>query len=47
MAAWLGAWSLLLVRARRLTRSGSFRAWISRIGGVVLIGLGVRTAATA
>ena len=47
MAAWLGAWSLLLVRARRLTRSGRFRAWISRIGGVVLIGLGVRTAATA
>jgi threonine/homoserine/homoserine lactone efflux protein len=47
MAGWLGAWSLLLARARRLTRSGNFRSWISRIGGVVLIGLGVRTAATA
>ncbi|HEY1640965.1 MAG TPA: hypothetical protein VGG35_09775 [Streptosporangiaceae bacterium] len=47
MAGWLGVWSLMLARARRLTRSRDFRAWISRAGGVVLIGLGVRTAVTA
>jgi threonine/homoserine/homoserine lactone efflux protein len=47
MAAWLGAWSLMLARARRLTRSRDFRAWVGRIGGVVLVGLGIRTAATA
>jgi threonine/homoserine/homoserine lactone efflux protein len=47
MAAWLGAWSLMLSRARRLTRSRDFRAWVSRTGGVVLVGLGIRTAATA
>jgi threonine/homoserine/homoserine lactone efflux protein len=47
MACWLGGWSLMLSRARRLTRSRDFRAWVSRAGGIVLVGLGIRTAATA
>jgi threonine/homoserine/homoserine lactone efflux protein len=47
MSAWLGVWSLMLARARRLTRSRDFRARVNRIGGIVLVGLGIRTAATA
>ncbi len=45
MAAWLTIWSLVVVRGRTLTRSPRTTS-VQRLGGAVLIGLGLRTAAT-
>lgn len=47
MALWLLLWSVVLTRGREITRSRSFKDTVDRIGGAVLVALGVRTAAGA
>jgi threonine/homoserine/homoserine lactone efflux protein len=46
MTLWLTLWSVLLVKGRRWTSSRRFRDTFSRVGGVILIALGIRTAVT-
>lgn len=47
MASWLAIWSLAMSFARRATSSNAFRTWVNRLGGAVLVALGIRTAAAA
>ncbi len=44
MALWLLMWSVVLTRSRRVTGSKLFKDTVDRIGGTVLVYLGVRTA---
>jgi threonine/homoserine/homoserine lactone efflux protein len=44
MTLWLTVWSGMLVKGRRWTSSRRFRDALNRAGGVILIGLGIRTA---
>lgn len=46
MAIWLTVWSFAVRRGRTLTRSARPTMTVQRLGGAVLIGLGVRTAVT-
>lgn len=43
MATWLGLWSIVLRRGRRVTRSDWFTKAVNRVGGAILVALGVRT----
>ncbi|MGA8118089.1 MAG: LysE family translocator [Actinocatenispora sp.] len=47
MATWLGVWGVALSGARRIITMQGLKAWINRVGGAVLVALGVRAAATA
>ena len=46
MATWLGIWSVLLVRSRRVTRTDRFKNAMNRAGGTILIVLGIGTVTT-
>lgn len=46
MALWLSVWTILLLRGRRLVREDRLRTTVNRVGGAILVGLGVRTAVT-
>lgn len=46
MATWLGLWSIILRRGRRLTRSTWFSNLVNRVGGAILVVLGVRSVAS-
>jgi threonine/homoserine/homoserine lactone efflux protein len=45
--AWLGAYATVVVRASGVLQRPRVRQALDRLTGVVLIGLGVRVAATA
>ena len=44
---WLSAYAVMVDRARITLRRNSFRRWMDRVTGVVLVGLGVRLATEA
>ena len=46
MATWLLAWSAVLRSGRTITESDRFARVVNRLGGTILIALGVKTAAT-
>ena len=46
MATWLLAWSAVLRTGRTITESDRFARVVNRLGGTILIALGVKTAAT-
>ena len=46
MSLWLGVWASALARSKRLVKSPRFGTYINRIGGAVLVALGMRTVAT-
>ena len=43
MGVWLGVWSIVLRRGRRLAQSDWFAKTVNRVGGAILVALGVRT----
>ena len=43
MSIWLGLWSLVLRRGRRFAQSDWFAKTVNRVGGAILVALGVRT----
>ncbi|MEV7614969.1 LysE family translocator [Streptomyces sp. NPDC089799] len=45
IALWLLGWGLLVGRAARALRRPGFRALVARVSAVVLVGMGLRTAA--
>jgi threonine/homoserine/homoserine lactone efflux protein len=47
MAGWLIVWTTGINRLKTLARFDEFRSWIDRVGGAILIAIGVRTAVTA
>lgn len=46
MAAWITCWALVLRTGRRVTQSDQFKTLVNRLGGAILVGLGLRTATT-
>lgn len=46
MTVWLTAWSLVLKRSRRAVASDGFAVIVNRLGGAILVALGIRTIAT-
>ncbi|WP_375424419.1 LysE family translocator [uncultured Friedmanniella sp.] len=46
MAVWLTIWSLVLGRSRRVATSGGLAATVDRLGGAILVALGIRTVAS-
>lgn len=46
MALWLGLWSAVLLRGHRISQSHRFTTTVSRLGGAILVALGVRTVTT-
>lgn len=46
MSLWLGGWAGALVRSKRLVNSPRFGTYVNRIGGAMLVALGIRTVAT-
>jgi len=43
MGVWLGSWSVVLRRGRWLAQSDWFAKTVNRVGGAILVALGVRT----
>lgn len=43
MTVWLTVWSLVLKRSRRAVTSDGFAAMANRLGGAILVALGIRT----
>lgn len=46
MAVWLTVWTAVLRRARRAARSDRLTTTVNRVGGAILIALGIRTGRT-
>lgn len=46
MAVWLTVWTAVLRRGRRAARSDRLTTTVNRVGGAILIALGIRTART-
>ena len=47
MTIWLSAWAIVLAKGGRVTRSDKLKCAVNRLGGAILIALGVRTVAAA